>query len=369
MRMLRLLMLVLSFCGLLVLAACEEETVASGDPVIRPVRAIKISDTAEFRRRKFTGRARASKELDLAFNVSGQLSELKIKVGDVLKKGDLIAQLDADTYKADVDRASASLRRAQATTKNAKEQVSRDEILYKKGHIAKARLDKTVAKYEEAAADVAAAKASVNRASLDLKYTNLKAPFSGIVVQTYVDNFENVLSKQSIVRLVDSSQVEMVVDIPESLISLAPQARDVVVVFDTFPDIEIPAEIKEIGGEASASTRTYPVTLIMDQPEGATILPGMAGQAFSKGEPPTATTQAAMFEVPTSALFTASEGGDSFVWIVDEASKQVRIRKVVPAALTDRGIQISAGIEAGEWLVTAGVHYLKEGQQVRILEQ
>jgi RND family efflux transporter MFP subunit len=355
--------------AVLVLGACEEEKTAVVEPTVRPVRAIKVNDTAEFSRRRFSGRARGSQELDLGFKVSGQLTELKVNVGDQLKKDDLIAQLDHDTYKADVDRAKASLRRANATLKNAQEQVRRDEQLYKKGHIAKARLDRVVAKQEEAAADVAAAQASLNRSSLDLKYTNLKAPFTGVVVQTYVENFENVLSKQPVVRIVDSAQVEMVVDIPESLITLVPRATNIFVVFDTFPDIEISATVKEVGSEASAATRTYPVTLSMDQPEGAQILPGMAGQAYGKVDPNSEAKQFRLIEIPTTALFTDDDGKDSYVWIVDENSMQVRRRKVVPAVLTDRGMQIAEGVKVGDWVVTAGTHYLKEAQKIRILKQ
>ncbi len=351
------------------LAACDGEPEKAKAEVVRPVRAMKISDAAGFKRRKFSGRAKATKELDLAFNISGQVTQLKVKVGDEIKEGDLVSQLDPATFKAEVAKARASLRRTQATLKNAREQVKRDEKLFKKGHVSQARLDKAIAKRDEASADVASAKASHDRAGLDLKYTNLKAPFAGIVVQTYIDNFENIRAKQPVIRLIDSSRIEMVVDIPESLISYVPQAGAIAVVFDTFPDIEIAAKIKEIGSEASATTRTYPVTLIMEQPEGAKILPGMAGRAFGKGDPPAALKAQGGFEVPPAAVFTETDSDKSYVWVINEAEKKVEKREVVRGGLTARGLQIKSGIKAGEWLVTAGVNFLKQGQTVRILEQ
>ena len=92
-----------------------------------------------------------------------------------------------------------------------------------------------------------------------------------------MENFEDVQNKQAILRLLDDSKIEMIIDIPEHLIINAAYVKDAFVVFDAFPGREIAATIKEIGTEASSTTRTYPVTLIMDQPEDIRILPGMTG--------------------------------------------------------------------------------------------
>ena len=91
--------------------------------------------------------------------------------------------------------------------------------------------------------------------------------------------FRRCGEKQPVVRIVDASQIELIVDIPEHLISLAPLLDTAEVRFDAFPDAELVATVKEIGAEASQTTRTYPVTLVMDQPEDLRILPGMAGRA------------------------------------------------------------------------------------------
>ncbi len=358
---------VLAFVTLLAFG-CSEEQPKSTQDIVRPVRALKIDDHVEFRRREFTGRAKASKELDLAFNVPGQIVLYDVKIGDVLQKGDLIAKLDPAPYQAEVDRAKAALRRSNATLSNAIEQVKRDETLFKKGHISKARLDRTQSRFNEIAADVAAAKANLNKANLDLKYAALGAPFGGIVVQRYVENFENVQSKQAVIRLVDSTQVEMIVDVPENLISYAPQAQDIKVVFDAFPHKEIPAEIKEIGTEASASTRTYPVTLVMNQPADATILPGMAGRAYSTGEPPKEIARQSGIEIPATAVFTEGTSQSSYVWTIDKDKMTVQQRQIEPGNLTDRGVSVKSGLQSGDWIVTAGVHFLKEGQKIKLLQ-
>ena len=356
-----------AFVAAVLLAGCEEQKPPE-KASIRPVRAMKVSDAAALQQRWFAGRAKATREIDLAFKVGGPLVAFDMKVGDVVGKGDLLGRIDPATYAADVAHSEASLERAKASLNNAMLEYERQNTLYEKGHVAKARVDNVTAQVQKNQADVAAEEAALKRAQLDLDYTNLRAPFSGIVVKTYVENFENIRAKQPTIRLVDSSRIEMIVDIPESLISMVPQVKETIAVFDAFPDRVITGTIKEIGTEASDTTRTYPVTLIMDQPEDIKILPGMAGKA-SASTPPQDVVAEAGVEIPVSATFTSEEPGSTFVWVIDETSKTVSQRRVRTGNLTDRGIKITEGLSPGEWIATAGVHYLSEGQQVKILAQ
>ncbi len=347
------------------LSGCEEQVVEKAER-IRPVRSIVVGDIAVLQERSFAGRAKAAVELDLAFNVSGPLIGRPVDVGQEIKAGTLVAQIDPDRFKAELDRASANLSRTKATARNAKLSLDRDRTLFEKGHISKAKLDRTLAKADEANADIQSAKANVSRAKIEFDYTRLKAPIDGIVVQTYVENFENVQAKQSIMRIVDNSQIEMVVDIPEDLISYAPQVKKLFVVFDTFKDIEIPATISKIGTEASENTRTYPVTLVMDQPKNVKILPGMAGRAFSNDT--AVAGQTTDVEVPISSLLTSVTEGGSFVWKVDEKAMVVKKIAVKVGALTDHGAVVTEGVKKGDRIVTAGVNYLKENQNITLLK-
>jgi RND family efflux transporter MFP subunit len=206
----------------------------------------------------------------------------------------------------------------------------------------------------------------VDAAKDQLDYTNLRAPFDGTVVAKYAENYEDVKAKQPIVRLVDASQIEMIVNIPETMISYVDDVDEVIVTFDTFPNLEIPANIKEVGKEASQTTRTYPVTLIMDQPKDTKILPGMAGKVKAKGESQKK-IEKQEFEIPVTAVFSPDDSGRSYVWVIDESSKKAQKREVKTGMLTDFGVKVIDGLKPGEWVATAGVHYLREGQQVKIL--
>ena len=156
--------------------------------------------------------------------------------------------------------------------------------------------------------------------------------------------------------------------VPESLISLVPIAYGIQVEFDAYPDRRIPATITEVGDEASAATRTYPITVVMDPPADMDIKPGMAGTATARADLPP-DSQRTGIAIPLSALFTPADDQEkrSYVWIVDPSALQVSRREVAVQQLTPWGTRVG-GLEPGERIVTVGVHHLREGQRVSLLD-
>lgn len=102
----------------------------------------------------------------------------------------------------------------------------------------------------------------------------------------------------------------------------------------------------------------------MDQPKGATILPGMAGRASGVARPPS-DEQEQNIVIPVTAVFAPEAESKSFVWVIDESSSTVSRREVQVTKLISGGYVINAGLEPDEMIATAGVHFLQEGQQVR----
>jgi len=200
-----------------------------------------------------------------------------------------------------------------------------------------------------------------------LEDTTMTAPFDGKITELYVENFQSVRAKEKVARLVDISRIEMIVFIPENLISRVPEAETVLVTFDAYPDHVIHAKVKEIGYEASQTTRTFPVNLIMDQPETFTILPGMAGVA--RGDPKAVHAARKGYLIPIPALFTGTDESKSFVWVVDPVTKKVSQREVSKGEIATKGVHITKGLTKGEWVVTAGVNSLEPGQEVILLDQ
>jgi RND family efflux transporter MFP subunit len=378
---------------------------------------MKVGDLAAMAGRELPGRARAVQQVNLSFRVAGPLVALPVKVGDAVKKGDLLAQIDPRDYEVQVRSAEGQLSRADANLRAMKIGARPEELEKLRADVREAeavydrwkdeyervmrlresnaaqpieitrttesrnrseavlqrarenlRIGETGARSEDIEAqeaEIASLRASLEAATDSLDYTRLHAPFDGTVSAVYVENFQTVLARERIVRLLDTSHIEMIVDMPESLISVVGYVNEVVVKFDAFPSLKIPAEIKEVGNEASSTTRTYPVTVIMDQPENVKILPGMSGSAHGKVDSPDHVEIETMV-IPESAIFM-DEKGETSVWIIDEGAMTTKRHTVSTGEMTPRGIFVT-GLEPGQWVATAGVHFLREGQKVTILD-
>ena len=362
-----LILVVLS--SAILLSACGEEEAPK--EVIRPIKAMKIGGIEAFTGRWFPGKAKAAQEANLSFRVAGTLNEIPVKVGDEVKQGQLLAKLDPRDFEVALSNSRAQLNRVQAAVNLAKTEFERVENIRKKdpGAVSQSMVDTKQAEYDSARAQLRSAQAEVTRYKDNLSYTSLYSPFDGIVVERFVENFEDVKAQQQVIRVVDTSAIEFTVQVPESLMVHAPKVNSAFVVFDANPDVEIPATIKEIGKEASQTTRTYPITLSMEQPDEFDVLPGMAGKARGDRasiEKVALEEQAEAVEIPLASTFSP-EAGKTYVWIVDKEAGTVTKRQVETGDLTDNGILVK-GLQGGEWIATAGVNTLVEGQKVRILE-
>lgn len=335
------------------LLSCDKTPTKTKTQQPRPVQAIKVGSDNRINGRSFPGRATATQEVDLAFNVSGTLLELPVKIGDKIKTGTLIARLDPNEFEVKLKSVKAELQRDAKNYNRAKQLIQRGNI--------------SQSDYDLLEAKLAITQANLALAEKALRDTIINAPFNGRIASIPVKNFQAVAAKQIIARLLDTSEIEMIIQIPESLISAVPKVDNIIVQFDVFPDELIPAKIKEISNEASPDTRTYPVTLSMKQPKSVEILPGMAGKA--KGSVPNTAGLTNTLTIPVSALLTHGSDSKSYVWIIDKKTLQVHQRQVNIGELTPTGISITKGLRPGDWLVTAGIHSLKEDDKVTILNQ
>lgn len=352
----------------LLLSACSDDEIEEKE-IVRPVRYFQVPSPGQFAEDNFPGRAKATQEVDLAFRVSGPLITFPVEVGDEVKAGEIVARIDPRDFEVSVSSAEGKLSNARAAFERAKSEYERELNILNEdpGATSQTNVDRKKEARDKARANIQSFAADLEGAKDRLAYTYLKAPFDGNVVSTYVENYENVQAKQPILRILDDSSIEMVVNIPESLISIAPYAQNISVVFDPFPEYRIPAKINEIGTEASATTRTYPVTLIMQQPEDVKILPGMAGKA-SGTIPANISRGGLAIEIPMTSVFTDEASGNTFVWLIDKASLTVSKKQITVDKVGDHGMRVLSGINQGDYIASAGVHYLFEGQKVKLLE-
>jgi RND family efflux transporter MFP subunit len=356
------LALVVVIAGLI--SACTPPE-PQGTNSIRVLPAMKVGDATEISRRNFPGRANAAKEVELSFRVNGPLITFPVSVGDKVAQGDVLARIDPRDFEVQQRNVEGQLQRSEANRERSENEYNRLIGIQKKDAklVSEVSVDRAKEDFAIARADIAALSATLDSAKDSLSYTYLKAPYDGTIVATYVENFEHVRSNQAVVRMLDNRRIEFVFSVPETLISYIPLVANLRVRFDAFPEVDIPAELKEMGTEASLTTRTYPVRLIMDQPDGMEILSGMAGKAY--GEVVTAAASSAETVVPTSAVFSTGADNQSKVWVIDESTGRVSSQPVQLGKLVATGVVVLDGLQSGEVIATAGVNYLSEGQEVK----
>ncbi|WP_236254688.1 efflux RND transporter periplasmic adaptor subunit [Mucisphaera calidilacus] len=313
------------------------------------------------------GRASAEQQVEFSFRVTGHLTEYPMRVGQRVRRGELLARLDPRDFRTTVDDYTGQLARAEADAEVARLQYERAQRIRveNSGAISQAIVDERLGAFKQAEAQVLSISAKLDDARNDLIDTELFAPFDGVIVATYVNNYEEVDAKQPVLRLVDPSSIEVTVQVPEQHISKIDLIRSIVCRFDAYPGIDVTAQIHEVGREASSDTRTFPVTLIMAQPEDIVILPGMAARV-------TFTVDAQAIDeiggsvIPASAVFS-DEQDRAFVWLLDREAGTVSRKQVSPRMPVGDGLSVD-GLYPGDWVVTAGVHFLRDNQRVRLMD-
>jgi len=342
---------VLLVAGLaLFLAACGQKEEPPVKEVVRPVKIMTIGSSGGGTGLTFPGEVRASKRVDLAFQVAGPLTQLPVEEGQQVKKGALIARILPRDF-------ITNLEKAKAQALEAEQQYIRYKDLYIRKQVSRADFDRY-----RSARDVARAQQKAAQDALNDTY--LKAPFSGVIAVRYVENFEEVQAKQPIVSLQDISQIEILINVPESVIATIKEGGhpEVVARFDTAPGQQFPLTLKEFSTQADPQTQTYQVVLLMPQPDTVHILPGMTATVVgtrkgAKDEP---------IIIPAIAVMEDA-GGNAYIWIFNEKDETVQKRKVTVGQMTgSENINITEGLLSGEKVVTAGLTKLREGMKVRI---
>jgi RND family efflux transporter MFP subunit len=311
--------------------------------------------------RQFPGVVDAIQRADLSFRIQGKIIEILVREGDMVDKDQLLARLDPTDYQIVLNDRKASYATATANYDRAKKLVAKDAI-------SKVEHDKIRAAYHTA-------KANLDAAEQDMKYTSLKATFPGYIARRHVENFEEVRRKQTVFTLQDISELEIKVDVPETIMIQLRRAiepgkvtqpkREMYAVFNQIKDVKFPLTTKEVSTTADPNTRTFQATLKMEHPESHNILPGMTTTVFAEVLP-TERGDTVSVLLPVSAV-VVDIGKDPIVWILDEDTMTVSAKPVTVGDMSTDSITVF-GIDAGQRVVTAGAAFMREGMKVTLLQ-
>lgn len=345
----------------LFLVACDAAPDAE-EELLRPVRFLTIADNVDGRDRTFSGSLKSIRESRLSFKVAGTVTNVPVQIGQQVKRGDLIAQLNADSFSLQVEQAQASLVEAEAGERNAQSTYERTKGLYANDNASRNELDAARAAAEAAAAQVRAATKALEIARLNLSYTRLTAAEDCSIASVDVEVNENVSVGQQIGVVSCGTEYEVELGVPESLISYVDQTTPATITFGAIDGVRFTGEITEISTAGSAAVFPVVVRVNEDHPSLRSGLAADVTFQFSTS------TLEDTFVLPLSAVVNDPDG--VYVYIVertgDNGEAVVKRRNVELGELIQDGVEVVAGLAPGDDVVTAGVSVIRDGQRVLV---
>ena len=346
---------------LVLLAACSKP--APAPEPIRAVKVVTVGASGVQASYEYAGEVRARVESRLGFRVAGKIIKRQAELGQRVKAGQILAQLDPQDYKLAADSARAAVSAAATNRDLAAADFKRFQGLKEQNFISGAELDRREAALKAAEAQVSQAQAQLANLGNQVGYANLVADVAGIVTAVDAEVGQVVAAGSPVVRIAQDGPRDVVFSVPEDKIATvavgtALKARS------WNGDAAAPqmGKVRELAASADPLTRTYQAKLALEAnanlPLGATVyvLPGNASSSL------------AAIKLPTSALMQSAQGATT-VWLVDPAAMTVKPVTVNVATADGNEAVIASGVKPGDLVVSAGIHVLAPGQKVTIFNE
>jgi multidrug efflux system membrane fusion protein len=349
--------LAVSVALLMTLGACSKQE-THPEPV-RAVRTLTVTETGGVLEREFSADIRARTESRLGFRVPGKVSRRLVELGQAVRAGQVLAQLDPQDLRLQQDAARGGLAAAEANAQQASSDLKRFTELKSQGFISDAELERRTTAQRAAEATLRQSRAQAGVQGNQASYAALTADAPGVITSVDLEPGQVVNAGLPVLTLAHDGPRDAVFSVPEDL---GPTVRPLVgktgaIKVRRWGASEwVAATVREMAAAADPATRTFLVKADVGKAPGFE-LGQSASVAFN-----TPLKSAGGVRVPLHAL--AERGGQSAVWVLDPQTMTVKPQAVVTADITGNVVLISKGLAPGQEIVTAGVHALNPGQKV-----
>lgn len=341
----------------LLLAACSRP--APPEEPVRAVKVITVGTSAYSPSHEYAGEVRAQVESRLGFRVGGKLIKRQAEVGQQVRAGQVLAQLDPQDYRLAAEAGRAQVAAAATNRNLAAADFKRYQVLKDQDFISGAELERREATLKAAQAQLEQAQSQSAVQGNQTGYAVLTADVSGVVTAVEAEPGQVVAASATVVRIAADGVRDLVFSVPEDKVAgIKPGAPVRVRVWAQ--GTELTGRVREVAASSDPVTRTYPVKVSIEgqaPPLGATAYAILA---------PTAAAGTPVIKLPTSAL--RQEGQATTVWLLDKASMTVRSQAIEVLTADGNEVVVGSGLVTGMLVVSAGVHVLSPGQKVSIYE-
>jgi len=344
--------------GMLVLAGCKDEKPAQ-DETLRPVRTVTVPPFSSGGLMTQTGEIRAHEEIALAFRLDGRVIARAADIGQHVNAGQVLATLENNAAQNQLSSATADLNSARASEHVAALTLRRMQLLMPGGAISRAQLDSAQGDWQAAVARRQSSEAALKNARDNLAWTQLTAPGAGVITAVNVQPGQVVSAAQTVMTLAADGDRDAVFDLAEPTLSESATTTPVKIALLSNPAVTAEGRFRDISPQADSQTRTWRLRVMLTDPPaamalGSTVLGVFSGKADQ------------VIALPASALTRA--GDRPAVLVVNTQNQQIQVRPVTLARFDAQQIYLSAGVQPGERVVTAGVKTLLPGERVQLEE-
>lgn len=349
-----LALVIAAVASALLAAGCSRESHKT--EVVRPVRTVTV-DATRAEAWTLPGEVRARYETRLAFRLPGQMVERRVEVGQRVAAGQIIARIDARDAGLAESQAKSQLAQAETQAALARADLKRFAELRARNFISQAEFDRRRAQAQQANEQAAAARAAAEQASNQVTYTVLVAPHAGVITALEAETGQVLAAGQTVARLARPEELEIAVSVPERRVREFTNGLRYEVSLWAVPGVRYAGRLREISPVADPATRTYAARISV-RGEDSRLAIGMTAELRVRGG------GVAAPRLPVNAIF--HRDGKPAVWIVKDG--HVELVPVTTGELYGNDVAITAGLEAGQRVVTAGVNRLESGQRVALLK-
>lgn len=335
------------------MAGCGEEKIEQVSPPL--VKTISASEAGKIFSDNYPGVVKGRYESNLAFQTGGKILSREVEQGTFVNAGEILMTIDARDAVQQFNAGEAQVESARTQLNLAKSNLERYEQLFKENAISAATLDQYKTAYDNSVATYNAAVAQAEQTKNNLNYTQLLANADGVISAVNAEVGQVVSAGQTVLTLVQTNELEVEIDVPENKLSEVAEGKSAEITFWAVSN-KIRGVVREVAPMADSTSRTYRVRIsLINPPENIQL--GMTAEVILNSQENFSNA----IILPLSAIYQTGE--KTQVWIVTEENKTA-LKNVTVENFSGNEVLVK-GLSPNEKIITAGVHKLREGQEVR----